>query len=673
MQAEWFGPYRLEKLIGRGGMGEVFRAMDTARKRVVALKRLPTNLAADPSYQSRFRSESEIAAQLRSAHVIPIHDYGEINGQLYIDMRLVNGEDVADRLTHRGPMSPPAAVEVIRQTASALDAAHGMKLIHRDVKPSNILLSPEDGRDGHDFVYLVDFGIARAADRVGELTGTGGVMGTPDYMAPERYEGRTIDHAVDIYSLACVLHKMLTGVTPFQGDSLAAVMYAHLTATPPRASLMRGGIPPALDRVIARGLAKDPRQRFRTAGEFAAAAHAALSATSPQALSAPTLSAPTRSAPTPSAPTLSRPTPSGPTPPPARPPARRPRRGRVIAGAVAASVVLAGAGTMGARMLQATETPPVVTAPKSVRVSANLSVSGARTLLVDPTGTQLVLSAPARSLETGDPGEYRTKVEVHDLADPTKVTATTTLPDERVDALAETPDGSAIVAASSTTGYLQRKAANTLSMIDPRTGRVTTSLPLAAAVIAMALSPDGQRVYLTDRSSSLQVLDRATGSTVASVPLGGQAKGIAVSKDGRQVFVAGSTGLKIVDTADHTVAATVGLRNDASGIALTPDGKTAVAITSSNNSAVGIDLGSGAIQWTVPVGERPDSLVVTPDGQQALVASDSGGVTVIDLTTRRTSDLPVGNSAQDITLSPNGSFGFVVTFSNIVRFERESS
>ena len=327
---------------------------------------------------------------------------------------------------------------------------------------------------------------------------------------------------------------------------------------------------------------------------------------------------------------------------------------------------------MGARMLQATETPTVVTAPKSVRVSANLSVSGARTLLVDPTGTKLVLSAPARSLETGNPGEYRAKVEVHDLADPTKITAAT-LPDERVDALAETPDGSTIVAASSTTGYQQRKAANTLSMIDPGTGQVTTSLPLAAAVIAMALSPDGQRVYLTDRSSSLQVLDRATGSTVASVPLGGQAKGIAVGKDGRQVFVAGSTGLKVVDTASHTVVATVGLRNDASGIALTPDGKTGVAITSSNSSAVGIDLDSGAIRWTVPVGERPDSLVVTPDGQQALVASDSGGVTVIDLNTRKTSDLPVGNSAQDITLSPNGSFGFVVTFSNVVRFDREST
>ena len=215
-------------------------------------------------------------------------------------MRLVNGEDVADRLDRRGPMSPHAAVDVVRQTASALDAAHAMNLIHRDVKPSNILLSPEDGRDGHDFVYLVDFGIARAADRVGELTGTGGVMGTPDYMAPERFEGSPISHAVDVYALACVLHKLLTGGAPFRAESLAALMYAHLTATPPRASLMRPGIPAHLDWVIARGLAKDPRERFATAGELAAAAHAALSSTG-----SPTLPPP-------------------PTPPPAAPPPRAP-------------------------------------------------------------------------------------------------------------------------------------------------------------------------------------------------------------------------------------------------------------------------------------------------------------------------------------------------------------
>src|SRR5207344_857377 len=141
--------------------------------------------------------------------------------------------------------------------------------------------------DGHDFVYLVDFGIARAADRVGELTGTGGVMGTPDYMAPERFEGRPISHAVDVYALACVLHKLLTGGAPFRAESLAALMYAHLTATPQRASLMRPGVPAGLDWVIARGLAKDPRARFATAGELAAAAHAALGSTGPPTLPPP--------------------------------------------------------------------------------------------------------------------------------------------------------------------------------------------------------------------------------------------------------------------------------------------------------------------------------------------------------------------------------------------------
>jgi serine/threonine protein kinase, bacterial len=653
--AEWFGSYRLEELIGRGGMGEVFRATDTARKRVVALKRLPASLAADPSYQRRFRSESEIAAQLRSAHVIPIHDYGEINGQLYIDMRLVNGEDVSDRLDRRGPMSPHAAVDVVRQTASALDAAHAMNLIHRDVKPSNILLSPEDGRDGHDFVYLVDFGIARAADRVGELTGTGGVMGTPDYMAPERFEGRPISHAVDVYALACVLHKLLTGGAPFHAESLAALMYAHLTATPPRASLLRPGVPAHLDWVIARGLAKDPRDRFASAGELAAAAHAALTATGSVTLPPPS-------------------SPPPPLPVPPTPRARRARRKRVIVGAVLAPVLLVGAGTMGVTMLQADKalpTEPASSAPKTVRVSANLSISGARTLAVDPTGTKLVLSAPARQPGTASLSDIRAAVEVHDLADPTKVT-TTTLTDEHVDALAETSDASTIVVASSTFGYEEKKAANTLSLIDTKTGRVRLSVPLSSAVTALALAPDGRRIYLTDRSSSFQVLDRTTGARVASVPLGTQAGGISVGKDGRQVFVAGSTGLKTIDTASNKVVGSVGIRNNASGVGLSPDGKTAVVVTSGNDSVVGIDLAAGQVRWTVPVGKRPDSLVVTPDGQQALVASNGEGVTVIDLATQKASKLPVGDSAQDITLSPNGDFGFVATISDVVRFDREA-
>ena len=167
MAEQHFGPYRLEELIGRGGMGEVYRAFDTVRKRPVALKRLRPDLIADPEFQARFRAESQLAARLRSAHVIPIHDYGEIDGRLYIDMRLVDGEDMADRLAARGGMDAADVVHVIGQIAGALDAAHAAGLVHRDVKPSNVLLSPGDGVDGQEFAYLVDFGIARATDGTG--------------------------------------------------------------------------------------------------------------------------------------------------------------------------------------------------------------------------------------------------------------------------------------------------------------------------------------------------------------------------------------------------------------------------------------------------------------------------------------------------------------------------
>jgi DNA-binding beta-propeller fold protein YncE len=195
-------------------------------------------------------------------------------------------------------------------------------------------------------------------------------------------------------------------------------------------------------------------------------------------------------------------------------------------------------------------------------------------------------------------------VEIHDLVDAKKVT-TATLADERVDALAETSDGSAIIAASSTTGYGKQKAANTLSLIDPDSGRVTKTVPLPAPVIAMALSPDGHRIYLTDRSSALQVLEAATGATVATVPIGGTASGLAISKDGAHVYLAGSSGVKTVDTATHTVLATIGLRNNPSAVALTPDDNTAVVITSSDNRLVGIDLITGQPTWTVPSGNDP--------------------------------------------------------------------
>lgn len=211
MGSESFGHYQLLDVLGRGGMGQVYRAYDAATDRVVALKVLPPNLAEDQEFQQRFRREARIAASLNDPHVVPIHGYGEIDGRLYVDMRLIEGRDLLQYIDENGGrLSPERAVAVIEQVAAALDSAHQVGLVHRDIKPKNILVT-----NARDFVYLIDFGIARTvADTA--LTQTGHTMGTVAYMAPERFRGTT-DHRADVYSLACVLHECLTGKRPYAG------------------------------------------------------------------------------------------------------------------------------------------------------------------------------------------------------------------------------------------------------------------------------------------------------------------------------------------------------------------------------------------------------------------------------------------------------------------------
>ncbi|BBY21213.1 hypothetical protein MSTO_14180 [Mycobacterium stomatepiae] len=269
MSTDVFGHYELRELLGRGGMGQVFRAYDTSTDRVVALKVLPAHLADDEEFQTRFRREARIAASLSDPHMVPIHSYGEIDGRLYVDMRLIEGRDLAAYIGENGGrLSPERAVAVVEQVAAALDTAHGVGLIHRDIKPSNILVS------ARDFVYLIDFGLARtAADTA--LTHTGHTMGTMAYMAPERFRG-IADHRADVYALACVLYECLTGRLPYPGDSMEEQLNGHLNISPPRPSAASADVSQALDAVVARGMAKDVDQRFQTAIELAQAARAAL-------------------------------------------------------------------------------------------------------------------------------------------------------------------------------------------------------------------------------------------------------------------------------------------------------------------------------------------------------------------------------------------------------------
>jgi serine/threonine protein kinase len=268
-----FGRYRLIELIGRGGMGEVWRAYDTETHRVVAVKVLPANLASDPTFEQRFRREALAAAGLNEPHVVPIHHFGEIDGRLYVDMRLVEGRDL-QAIIAEGALEPRRAVMIIEQVASALNAAHRIGLVHRDVKPSNVLVAE------NDFAYLIDFGIARAAGDTA-ITRAGGVIGTWAYMAPERLSTDHVDPRVDTYALACVLHECLTGSQPFPGDSIERQVGGHLGMPPPRPSALRSGVPVQLDAVIATGMAKNPEHRYATTGEMAAAAREAIAESAP--------------------------------------------------------------------------------------------------------------------------------------------------------------------------------------------------------------------------------------------------------------------------------------------------------------------------------------------------------------------------------------------------------
>ncbi|MGY6022851.1 serine/threonine-protein kinase [Streptomyces spinosirectus] len=273
--------YRIEREIGRGGMAVVYRARDLRLERTVALKLLAPELARNDTFRLRFTHESRAAAAIDHPHIVPVFEAGETDGVLYIAMRYVEGSDLRHLLDRRGPPDPEAALRIAAQIASALDAAHEHGLVHRDVKPGNILVARGTDSDHPEHAYLTDFGLTKKSLSLTGFTSVGQFVGTLDYVAPEQISGRPVDGRCDVYGFGCVVYESLAGRPPFRRDDDMALLWAHQYDRPPPLTKFRPDLAPAADAVFTRALAKSPEERHESCRAFVTALRTAMTDTPP--------------------------------------------------------------------------------------------------------------------------------------------------------------------------------------------------------------------------------------------------------------------------------------------------------------------------------------------------------------------------------------------------------
>jgi YVTN family beta-propeller protein len=712
------GHYRLDSLLGSGGMGDVYRAYDTHRDRYVALKLLPETLSSDPEYLTRFRRESNVAARLRDPHVIPIHDFGEIDGRLFIDMRLVDGTDIGTLLETNGRIAPPRAAYLISQVAEALDAAHADHLVHRDIKPSNILVT------SNDFVYVVDFGIARSfGGRQTPLTHTGVYIGTLDYMAPERFTGHDVDGRADVYSLACLLHECLTGAPPFGGKELPALMYAQLYYPPPEASSLVEGVPPALDAVIARGMAKDQNDRFATAGALAAAAREALldGAPTPQmmelhhtgtelpgptwpeaataAAARPGVAQPPEPDPEPAGYRAAQGVPyippqtvaayrvddSGDTRPPKNMPrgtdldpdgsrlppgvatggaARGPgwrRRGVLIltaAAALAVAIVLVVMASPGTKKGGPSATQSAGSVPRlgPPTFGGTIPVGGSPSYVqVAPNGKFAYITNPGTGV-----------IDVLNTATD-QVSGHIPIPQGPPQFVSFSPDSRAAYVSV----YNGSNTVHLIAFIDTATGTVTSTVPVDNHTPGpSATSPDGPYLYVPNHNmvqgapgdNVVEVIDLATKKVIQNIPVEPNPHWVVAGKNGL-LYVTDhqSDVVTVLNAHTNRPIKIIDVGETPHSAALSPDGSR-LAVTSYNGDAVFlINTATDQMITQIPVGREPLDITYSPDGRYLFTANNlDNTVSVIDTADNRViAEIPTGKAPTSISVLPNGRQAYV--------------
>ena len=715
---EEFAGYRLISVLGRGGMSIVFRAENPRLGNVIALKVLDPALASDDIFRTRFLEESRIAASMNHPNVIPIHDMGSSDGLLYIAMRCVSGSDLRQMLKKRGRLQPETAVFLLDQAARALDAAHRRGLVHRDVKPGNLLVEQSNEGTDPDHVYLADFGITKHVGGRTGLTSSGQFLGTIDYVAPEQIRGLSVLGLADQYSLGCVLYECLTGRVPFEKDLDAAIIWAHVEEPPIMPSVLRPDLPLALDEVFARVLAKNPGDRYETCKDFMAAARESLghmadppplSGSLPMRLpgsgpapypaepgayeggqygSQPDLYPPTELAhesahayqpPTTNWPAITAtPLPPAGQPAPPGPPGgnrhgRARDRGRggwlvaaaalvLIAGGAAAGLTVALAGGHNSPAATGATTPAAARTGNTGPSVAAPTVAGKIQVGQNPSYVQVAPNGEFAYVANPGAGAITVLNTATDL-----VSGTIKIP--------QGPPQFIAFSADSRTAYVSvyntRGSVHLVAFIDTATGTVTSTVPVDNLTPGPSTtSPDGRYLYVpnhnmvTGRANDniVEVIDIAGKKLIDQIAVPANPHWVVFGKNG-QFYTSDhmSAEVTVLNAKTNTIIGEIETGETPHSEAMSPDGSR-LAVTSFNGNEVYlINTATEKMIAQIPVGRNPLDVAYSPDGRYIFTTNNEDNtVTAIDTADDRViATVPTGKEPTSISVLPNGRQAYV--------------
>ena len=601
--------YRIESVLGQGGMGTVYVAEQSAPRRKVALKLLRHELSSDEDFRRRFEHESETAASTEHPNIVPIYSAGEADGTLYIAMRYVEGTDLRDLIATEGPLPPDRAVAIVSQVAGALDAAHRRGLVHRDVKPGNVLL------DGSENAYLSDFGLIKRSEVDTALTKTGQFMGSIEYCAPEQIRGDAVDGRADVYSLGCVLYECLTGRSPFKRETEIATLYAHLEEAPPPLGV-EGDEPRELEPVIARAMAKRPGERYATAGEFARAARHALGQTSGE-----------RETTTPRAPR---------------------RRTVLVAGAV---VVAAAVGVLAFALSSGDGDAPPPAGPLATGSVVNTVQN------IDPeTGEVLqaigdIVYKPENlrvgGLAAGEGGVWVANFANVQHVDPLSATTRATVP---IDA----PFLSPVVAFRT----VWVATGDSVERINPATDELLRPIRLSAigGIALPAIVAAGEGAVWAALDKTLYRIDPVANEIAAEIALAGS-NGVAVGEGAVWVIDKLSGSLTAIDPGTGEVSASTTLAGNLDDVVA--GGGSVWVLDRAVGIVAVVDPESLAATNTVRVGDDEQNIVFGA-GAVWLADGEANSISRIDPLTREVATFPMGGPVADVTVDPDSGAVWVL-------------